>query len=1722
METPRMIINRRYSILDKLGGGAQGTVYLAFDLLAPDKKLALKTLASGSESALLRFEFEQLSRLQHPHLVRVYDLDTVRYLEGETSEGEVRLGTGFFTQDLIEGEPAHKYARRLPIDERIGKVSCIIVAVARALSLLHNWGLLHRDIKPSNILVSEDANDIRLIDLGLALRTGSRASLKAGTLGFMAPEALAGYPDERSDIYALGVTLAQLLSNRPPRMGHPISDSKPPYVHDDLWQLVLRLVDRNPDRRLQTAREVALALGRIVGVEVLGKQGDSEFIDASSDMESRSTRISRARAPYLIGRDDETTRLRDWLEDIIVRENKKIGTAILAGVSGVGKSRLFDTATKEIQLKAAGGGGPPITSLTGSLRSLVRSIACREKERWPLAAAWSGADRPGFLQPGEAGERAPLGGELARESLARENLSREIAQVIGSLEKGTVLFVEDGDDPLVQRVLPWFDEVQDPESIAVILEMRHLEAARALAEDWQAELFELMPLSLGKESELVTEILSRDPGRGFTARLHRLTGGLPLLTEAVMASFVSCPQDMELNRGSLDGIDFSLEPAKVALDGLLLGLDAVAVALVRASAVLEMASDIKHLLRVADMDGGVATLGALNQLESRRLFILDEDGLVRLPGFVSRALYQYMPEDIRNSMHKAAFELKRENQNEDVVELARHAVLGGLEKEAEPLLKEAFAGLKAVGDLDGAAQQLSLLLTLENIEQRVLYETELARLYRHTGRYEEAIELALSIEEKGGGDTEAAVLERAAALRLSGKTDRAYSLLMELLGSRDQDVAREARALAARIDLDRGDVETAQECIGAFDTEPDFRLVRSGTYATAGLIALALRDKVRATEIFEAGKKAAREMGDLKSRAKFIALLGMTLHLSDELDTARKHYQQAFQLAKKAGDRHGAATYAVNLAAAETELGLVKDALASYRDGLRRLRNVGRIEELVHAGANYALLMLRVGDLRGADTVSKEIVDDAAEIAESPARVHALRVRGDVLHSLGKPDEATEILLEAETLATKLGITTELGPIRQLLAEVHLPSDWRQALVWLEKAEASGADTQALTRLEQHRLSLEVARARGENSETALTALLDCLDITNVHPQPNHIKALVTGARAAFDDGQQENARLLAKHAIDLLTELQAQTPPLHRQSDSPILTEMQSICQRSAAGPKQDRTDARKSDDNVHRTDARESDDSGQNTARDWERLVRINTRLNSETRVGHLLELIMDTAIDLMDAERGFLLLIDDGGEFTVRCARNISRESLVPGESNYSRSVAFRATDNGEPILTTDAQEDERFQSMGSVLRLSLRYIAAVPLQIRGKTIGAVYVDSRKGGRFDEERLDLLRALSDQAAIALSNARLMAENRQRQQQVEQLLSQVKAELKSREGELEKIKDQLALHTGETGVHSRYPGIIARSAAMEEVFHLLDRIVDSDLPVVIQGESGTGKELIARALHFHGARKNKAFVAENCAAIPETLLESVLFGHARGAFTGAVKDNKGLFVEADGGTLFLDEVSAMPLAMQVKLLRVLQESIVRPVGGVKTTKVDVRIVVASNTDLSTLVKQGNFREDLYYRLNVVTVALPPLRKRQGDVILLAEHFARKYSKGEMPRLSKEVLGALEEYPWPGNVRQLENEMMRAVLLCDGNITLDHLSEEITVGVSQMSDSDMDLDMTRQVDELKKRLVKRALNKTRGNQTAAAQLLGISRFGLQKMLARLDIRTPKKQSVSY
>ena len=442
-----------------------------------------------------------------------------------------------------------------------------------------------------------------------------------------------------------------------------------------------------------------------------------------------------------------------------------------------------------------------------------------------------------------------------------------------------------------------------------------------------------------------------------------------------------------------------------------------------------------------------------------------------------------------------------------------------------------------------------------------------------------------------------------------------------------------------------------------------------------------------------------------------------------------------------------------------------------------------------------------------------------------------------------------------------------------------------------------------------------------------------------------------------------------------------------------------------------------------------------------------------------------------------------------------------SQPSGPIPISRSVFRKVVTERAAVLAADAPLE--VAETESLLGAQIRSTLGVPLWKGEEILGVLQVDNRESkGMLTNADLELLGVLAHNASLAVANARLV----QRLRAAEERARRENQFLKGRE------------ETRRTGGRGGQQEIIGTSGAMRTLLEQLTKVVDTRVTVLIEGETGTGKELISAAVHYRSKRRDKLFVSQNCAAMPETLLESELFGHKKGSFTGAHEDKKGLFELADGGTLFLDEVTEMPVSLQSKLLRALQEGEIRPIGATQEKKVDVRIVAATNRTMEKEVAEGRFREDLYYRLKVFPLRVPPLRERREDIPVLAAHFLKRFTA----ELGKPVAGfsqqaqeLLQSYDWPGNVRELQNEVQRLVIQVDASafITPELLSPRVRQ-VEGMLDKVRPTKGTlkEMMDQVERFLLVESLRDHKGNKTASAKTLGITREGLHKKLRQFGM----------
>ena len=494
---------------------------------------------------------------------------------------------------------------------------------------------------------------------------------------------------------------------------------------------------------------------------------------------------------------------------------------------------------------------------------------------------------------------------------------------------------------------------------------------------------------------------------------------------------------------------------------------------------------------------------------------------------------------------------------------------------------------------------------------------------------------------------------------------------------------------------------------------------------------------------------------------------------------------------------------------------------------------------------------------------------------------------------------------------------------------------------------------------------------------------------------------------------------------------------------------------------------------------------------ARNLNALLKISRIVHAIRDLNDLQGQLLDLIFEVVPAGRGAILLADrEGHEFNSMFARmrQAGQSQLV----KVSRTVARQVLEQGIAMLGSDVPSSSELREVESLAASQVRSLLCVPLTVFQRVIGCIYLDSDSlSNRLNEEHLQLVTAIAGISAVALENARRLHW-------------------------LEQENERLTVEI------TQERSLVGEGARMKEVYQFLKRVAATDSTVLIEGESGTGKELAARALHRNSPRFGKPFVAINCSAIPETLLESDLFGHERGAFTGAASLKKGRLEIADGGVVFLDEVGELAPPLQVKLLRVLQEREFERVGGTHPIKVDIRLIAATNSNLEQAIREGRFRQDLYFRLAVLKITMPTLRDRSEDIPLLVRHFVQKHAKRckVKPRpVSREALACLVNYDWPGNVRELENAIERALVLGSTEMILpEDLPESLLERPSTPEMTEAKYHAA--VKELKRRLILDAVEQTRGSYADAARILGVHPNYLHRLIRNLELKEVLKDAL--
>ncbi len=1605
---------------------------------------------AAREDANVIDEYAQLLRLRHPSLPRVLEI-------GRTDEAidDVAAGAPFFIAQWIDGAPCDARA-----SSGAKPLWALLADIAGALAVIHAAGLVHGDVSPSNILVDANGRAI-LVDLGLAHGIGAR-----GTPTYMAPEAFAGHLEPRSDLYGLGATAIR------------VATGAPPFAAASLGELVHSIVTASAPPALPgVVAPLSDLIKRLVARELEGRPGSAiAVLDELDQLAPAIAPGALRRARPKVGSPPAPT---SWpgAEPTIAALARAIeagGLHLAVGVAAAGTHQIVEAAVRRWQLAEVARRKQPAAMLTGSIDGRGSHPAGSDAERRRGSIDGRGSHPAGSVAEWRCGSIDGLAAALAVATgpdAARGWVER-VARAI-RLHPGLVV-IELAAEPRAPQLLAALSRGDLRRPVIAIVDR-----APAPSEAVHAAVHAVAPLDPAGATELVRAMIGRDPPATWAAELCRISDGHALAAIDLLQSLRAEADPFAIEwstrtTGALTARPLEQHPA-ASTGGRALAVAVAAwggrarseraLATARANAAGE-AIGLAEIVELAHAGFGgrrgddlvidSATTTAIAEAFAPELAIAATAGLTialaeTAPCEALADLLERTPVDAANAAR--------------ICDVATELRARGRGDRARPLVGRALAAMPARANLIAA------------------------RACSAIGAYREVGPFATAAVDAGADPIEARLVVARAAQR-AGDLDGAEAELAPIVTAHPDHA--EAAGAYARLLVTRSRFADAR----AVATRGAAPLAGLRAEA-AGLAAFYLGDLDDADRAFAALEVGGAAVGDDATVGRALSLRGMVAQQRGQLALASDRYRDAVRRLADVGEIHAAAVAELNLGTTLTERGRASEALPRLAAAGRVFGELGATTEQVAADLNRGDALLAVGqaeDARAAGEAAVAHADGAPHL-----RAFAQLVLGNARHRLGDTAGAERCYRDA------LAIGVERGDAHaQASAYIALAEAGHRVTADVATLCASDDDRDRWT-LARGRYALRSFDSRRTGEVPALRdsdelGLLSraCADAAGRADVADRLERAFRGHAIAAQLGHRahdgELARGEAERARSAHAAMVAAAAPAFRAAlaSDPDLARLPG--EPPTAAPRV----AQGGDPPLLR------------------RLLALSRRLNSEPNVERILDEVIDTAIELTAAERGFLLLRQHG-ELAPVVSRNVAAADLETGLAadalSVSRSIAERAAQTGEPVMTVDAGVDERFGAAASVAALRLRSVLAVPLRQRGAVTGCIYVDHRfRGGAFDDAAASVLGELAEIAAIAIENARLNDDLRRSTREVDDLNARLSADLADRDAELARVKADLP---DRDRLRHRYERIVGQSPAILRMLGVIDRAAATALPVVVVGESGVGKELVARALHDNGPRSAGPFVAINCSAVPEALLESELFGHVRGAFTGADRDRRGLFEVADGGTLFLDEIADTAAAMQAKLLRVLQDGVIRRVGDSTTRKVDVRVIAASQRSLAELSAAGRFREDLRFRLEVITVPVPALRDRDGDVPFLVDAvLAQLCANKKPPRLTRAAQRALAQHRWPGNVRELENALARGVAMGGDVIDVADLPEAIAAAAARPEPAKPqlgeDLRLKPALNATEHAYIAAAMTRANGNQTVASRLLGLSRFGLQKKLRRL------------
>ena len=1745
-----------HSILKQTGDTAVYRVFDVSDRRDEAIKILRHEVADPQQQLRFKAEFSTLASLEHTSVIKVFDF------------GVLQDRFPYFTMEYFAGKRITDWfdGHNWP------ELYDVVLQIASGLHHIHHLGIIHLDIKPSNVLVSDDGK-AKIMDFGLAIATHQVFDRQIrGTLQYMAPEVLKqDRVDSRADLYALGMTLYETVTGALPGYGKPpievirmrLDDgvrppsSINPRVPEALEQIIMKLLEKDPRHRFPSAAALVQAVAEAAGK----KAPPAELLVGRGELFA---------AP-LIGRKHEVDQLMHLIAE--AREGRGNGV-ILAGAEGMGKSRIVRDVTLRAQLEGARvfcGRCPvnrktiyapffeifeqmvravnPDADVSEEIRRILRPVVASagpdtsppqhgQKYRLYNRIVQSMQDMYGFLSVGSEAGGSPLILIVDDVQWADPSTAELFSFLIGEAKQNRLLVIgtltlDSGGEAAIESSAPnlsfWEQRAKDANFPIIRVE--------TLTEGLVREHVQSLLGEANVSEELVRWMLWESAGSPLNIR--RLVDYL-IAHEYLIWQPAGWVADMDRIRTlRIPGGPSSILMEKVET------LPNGHRALLETVSVFGEMVDFELLTKVAESGSEEGYAGVM-ALTSLGLLDQSPDGrTITFPQIHLRdAVYNAMPERRRMELHLRAAEA------------------------LEPTL--------AAGSPQMLGQIAFHFARANDIERGTRYSIDAGDLATRTLAHEEATEfyrVALELMDLGGVEEarKAEVREKLADAYYRRDDYRsamhAYQFLLKSIQSRhpeddpNVDVARVMKKIG-KVLARRGDQEAAMTYYNGALTTYDAlgQVVDVAEMLNRMAWLYRMRDDLDSARV-----TAERARAMLEDDGQRTVVYGYVKNILGLIEFAGGNWQRSREILEEAAaigsELKSEQLYKVasmNLGNTLWKLGHWDEALQHFRRNLEVSETEGDLWDLVTAYANIGVVEYGRGNFHSAAEYFEKSVRIDERIGAVEHEALARENLADALEMTGRWNEALEqyrrcMALEGfdETRASRLSVYVPLARLTKKRGDIA------KALEYAQKAMAAGErarDEDLIAEASYVLASIEDERGNLEDSERYLNRSMAIFEsnrtlhgLARAHTAAACMvlqKGDLEGAVRHAEDGEQFARQLgdrfsLAKNdwawakifnakgereaaqarfdaARTTFEELDAPYELARLLFDVGVLRDEPEEATQQIRGAIRifERLDASLDLERARGAlfrirPAGKAPDQG--VVGLYEIVKIINSTLNLE----EVLNRVLDVCIKRLRAERGMLILLDPiTGALRTRVARNIT-DRAEGDERRSPQSIVKEVIQSGQSIISADARADQRFVESESVIADNILSILCVPLIMKERIAGAIYIDHRQARHlFSQKDLSFLEAFADQAAIAIENARLYEE-------------------------LEEARTRLSLENEtlrrEVLVEKHLDSVIGQSEAVAKIQFAIRKASAGHSTVLLRGESGTGKGLIARIIHNIGPRRHGPFIKFNCAALPESLAESELFGHEKGAFTGADRRKLGRFELANNGTIFLDEIGKMTLAMQSKLLRVVEDKEFERVGGTQTIKTDVKIIAATNLELEKAIEDGTFREDLFYRLNIIPIMLPPLRDRKDDIPLLAEHFIRKISKDlgiDTKRLEPGVLDLFMRYDWPGNVRELEATLHRAIVMSNGEtVTKNEFYNLYTdtspalvaaaepggspgtflspmVGKMEIT-SDLYDEVMSTVD---KQLILRALESSGGRIREAARRLGLARNTLKSKIQKYNI----------